>query len=117
MTDHATTIEALASIEHDQWVAWAKTIMQQEPIGIQRIARWNKYMVPYAELPEDVKEHDRVWARKILAAIEAGEVPGVALKTSDGTTCWKCEGCGRTRTGRGCMTCLEKERDRLMGEA
>lgn len=52
---------------------------------------------------------DRDTARGILADIRAGKIPGLALKTYDGTTCWQCEKCGKTRTGRGCMVCLEAE--------
>ena len=50
-----------------------------------------------------------------LDAIRAGKIPGIALKTYDGTTCWACEKCGKTRSGRGCMACLE--RDPLSREA
>ncbi len=50
-------------------------------------------------------------AAAILDAITAGKIPGLALKTYDGTTCWACEKCSKTRDGRGCMTCLASERD------
>ena len=52
---------------------------------------------------------DHGLADYILDAIAAGKIPGLALKTYDGTTCWHCEKCGKVRTGRGCMTCLERE--------
>lgn len=44
-------------------------------------------------------------ALAIASAIERGEVEGLALKTYDGTTCWHCDKCGRTRDGKGCRTC------------
>lgn len=59
-------IEALAELEHEQWVEWSRTIVQQELISAERRERWERYWVPYSELPEDVKEHDRVWARKVV---------------------------------------------------
>ena len=63
-------LERLAELEHEQWMAWAKRIMEAEPISEERQQRWQKYMVPYAELPEEVKEQDREWARKVLAVME-----------------------------------------------
>lgn len=65
-----TLIERLAELEHEQWMAWAKRIMETEPISEERRQRWQKYMVPYAELSEEVKEQDREWARKVLAIFE-----------------------------------------------
>ncbi len=47
--------------------------------------------------------------RVVLDAIRANKIPGIALKAYDGTTCWACEKCGKTRSGRGCMACLERE--------
>lgn len=63
-------VEVLAEVEHDQWVEWSKTIVQQEKISEERTERWARYWRPYAELSADVQEHDRVWARRALAALE-----------------------------------------------
>ena len=57
-------IEKLAELEHEQWIYWAKNIMDRENMSDETINRWYKSMVPYSELSEDTKEHDRVWARK-----------------------------------------------------
>lgn len=62
-------IEELAKLEHDQWMEWASTLMAKEQLSEARCERWQKFMVPYAELPEEVKEFDRVWARKSAAVI------------------------------------------------
>jgi hypothetical protein len=67
MTDVDRLIESLAEIEHEQWMAWASAIALNEAISPERLARWEKAMVPYADLPDDVKEQDREWARKVLA--------------------------------------------------
>lgn len=63
-------LEQLAELEHDQWWKWAKTLMEKENLSPDRIARWKKDMVPYAELPEDVKEYDRKWARRVLDILQ-----------------------------------------------
>ncbi len=62
-------LEKIAALEYEQWVAWARTLMT-ELISETRKQRWQKYMVPYDKLPEAVKEHDRVWARKVLELIQ-----------------------------------------------
>ncbi len=56
-------------------------------------------------------------APQIAAAIEEaiykGEIPCIAKQSHDGHSLWMCPKCKRTRDGRGCMTCLEVERDAL----
>jgi uncharacterized membrane protein len=57
-------VEAVAAIEHEQWTTWSKSVAAE--VSPERRARWEKYWVPYEELPEDVKELDRIWARKVI---------------------------------------------------
>ncbi|GAH42791.1 unnamed protein product [marine sediment metagenome] len=64
-------IEKLANLEHEQWIKWSKTISEQERISEERRVRWQKYFVPYSELTEEVKEYDRVWARKIVKLLKS----------------------------------------------
>lgn len=72
MVKDRTLLEKLAALEHQQWVEWATTVSESEPgISAARISRWQQYFVPYEELSEDVKEHDRVWARKVLEVINS----------------------------------------------
>jgi hypothetical protein len=59
-------VERVAEVEHEQWTAWSKAIAHE--VSPERRARWERYWVPYDDLPEDVKEQDRIWARKALAA-------------------------------------------------
>jgi hypothetical protein len=66
-------IESLAELEHEQWIQWASTIMQTEKISDGRIARWKDCFKPYAELSEEMKEHDRVWAKKALAILRKAQ--------------------------------------------
>lgn len=66
----ADLLETLADLEHQQWMDWANTLMAKEPnLTPERIERWKKCMVPYSELTEEMKEFDRIWARKILKAL------------------------------------------------
>ena len=60
-----TECEALASIEHDQWIAWSKDLASKETLSPERLARWRSLWVPYEELSEEMKEHDRRWARLV----------------------------------------------------
>jgi hypothetical protein len=62
-------LEALAALEHDQWVEWSKSIAKSEKLSPERMARWEKLWVPYDQLTEEQKEQDRVWARKVLDII------------------------------------------------
>ncbi len=62
-------VEKLAELEHEQWVHWSKALAMQESISEVRRKRWEKYWVPYSDLPEDVKESDRKWARRVLEII------------------------------------------------
>lgn len=71
MTGETSILERLASLEHEQWWRWALNLMQTEPnISAERIARWKESMVPYAQLTEENKDHDRIWARRVLAILE-----------------------------------------------
>ena len=60
-------LERLAELEHEQWVAWSRAVAAE--VSAARRRRWQECWVPYAELPEEVKELDREWARKVLAAL------------------------------------------------
>lgn len=64
-----TLLEKIAALEHEQWITWAKSILSTEEISNERADRWSKYFIPYEELSDDIKEHDRVWARKVLEII------------------------------------------------
>jgi hypothetical protein len=60
-------IEALAEIEHEQWMHWSQAVAPQVLTCIAE--NWQKSWVDYAELTEELKEADRVWARKVVALL------------------------------------------------
>lgn len=70
-------LEILASIEHDQWMDWAKSLMKGEELSKDRIERWEDFMVAYDKLDDSDKKPDRKYARKVLSAIKN------KLKTED----------------------------------
>ncbi|AYK07748.1 hypothetical protein [Brevibacillus laterosporus] len=64
-------IEKLADLEHEQWVKWSKSVAPE--VSLERRERWQAYWIPYSDLSEEVKEQDRIWARKVLEVIENGK--------------------------------------------
>lgn len=61
-------IEALAAIEHEQWSGWAEHMLANATAA--NVRRWRRQIAtPYAALSEAEKEKDRVFARKMLAAV------------------------------------------------
>ena len=60
-------LEALSDLEHQQWMKWAKSIIDSEPISEARKQRWLTMMVDYKDLPDNIQEYDREWARKVMA--------------------------------------------------
>jgi len=62
--------ERLAELEHEQWMYWAKNILKTEKISEERKRRWKQYFCDYKDLPEDIKDQDRIWADKVLEILE-----------------------------------------------
>ena len=59
-------IEILAEIEHVQWEEWSKDISSKESLSTERVERWKTYWKVYNELPHEVKEQDRKYAKIVL---------------------------------------------------
>jgi hypothetical protein len=57
-------VEALAKIEHDQWMHWSQAA--EADVSASTRAKWQDSWVGYDELPDELKEADRVWARKVV---------------------------------------------------
>ncbi len=60
-------IEALAELEHKQWQHWSKTAAHAVPHELR--AKWERSWRPYAELSDELKECDRVWARRVISLL------------------------------------------------
>lgn len=60
-------VEHLAALEHEQWMSWAMAVAPEVSQG--RRERWEQYFRPYGDLPDEVKELDRVWARRAIEAL------------------------------------------------
>jgi hypothetical protein len=63
-------IEKLADLEHKQWIKWSKSLVQKKQVPIERELRWKKLWIPYSALSEELKEQDRVWARKVIKILK-----------------------------------------------
>ncbi|WP_407376011.1 hypothetical protein [Methanobrevibacter sp.] len=86
-------LENLAELEHVQWCEWAKSIsidinellniieknkdldlsdedMKSIDSVKDKMNRWNDLFISYSDLSEDMKDKDRVYARKVLDAVE-----------------------------------------------
>lgn len=61
-------LEELAEIEHEQWMGWSKSVASE--VSEERQKRWKKLWVPYDKLSEEMKEEDRIFARKVLEKVE-----------------------------------------------
>jgi hypothetical protein len=61
--------EQLSEIEHNQWVEWSKEIAIKGNISNDRLKRWKLLWIPYENLSEDIKEQDRVYAKKLTSNI------------------------------------------------
>ena len=60
-------LERLAELEHEQWMHWSQSVAAE--VSAERRQRWQSCWVPYVDLPEEVKELDRQWARKVLETL------------------------------------------------
>lgn len=76
MLTSEVAVEAVARVEHEQWRAWAGSLIDSEPgLSPERIERWRALFVHYEELTHEMKDRDREWAKLALAAIVARLLP------------------------------------------
>jgi predicted YcjX-like family ATPase len=61
-------VEALAEIEHQQWLHWSKAVATE--VADTTRQKWQRSWVDYAELTDDLKDADRVWAREVVTLLQ-----------------------------------------------
>ena len=66
--------EALAELEHIQWMAWSKHLAQSERLSADRVATWETMWRPYSELTEEQKDQDREWADRVLNIVRSAAI-------------------------------------------
>lgn len=59
-------LEALAELEHEQWLKWSMELADLEDLSAPRKKRWLECWKPYSELTEEQKYFDRIWAEQVL---------------------------------------------------
>lgn len=70
----AGLVEELAELEHDQWMRIRKSTFDKAvalengayTINPVQARDWKNMLIPYGELTEELKEYDRIEARKVL---------------------------------------------------
>ncbi len=60
-------LERLAAVEHEQWIHWSQAVAAE--VSVERRQLWQACWAPYEDLPEEMKELDRFWARRALEAM------------------------------------------------
>ncbi len=63
-------IEVLANLKHFQWFEWSKKQAMSKNVSEEIAQSWRKHWILYEELPEDVKDQYRAYAKKIVARLE-----------------------------------------------
>lgn len=66
-------LEDISSLVHEQWWDFAEKIAPE--IDPEHAKAWEKLFVPYDELPEEEKEKDRVFAKRIVFRLQNREAP------------------------------------------
>ena len=78
-------VESLAEACHDQWQHWSTAIHLSEKLSAKRIRRWKKECwKPYEELSEDMKEFDRLYARRIIKVLRKHALSDKQKREEDG---------------------------------
>lgn len=69
--DKKGLMDALARLEHSQWMEWSKAIAENESLSLNRMRRWQgELWKPYDDLTEDQKRQDQEYARKVMEIVD-----------------------------------------------
>jgi hypothetical protein len=102
-------VELIAALEHEQWETWAKHILQTENLSQERKDRWFTMFGPYELLPEELKDADRQWAKRVIHLIS-----GLGVQTTPSYFLYKPEieiqdVCYHAHKREYCDNCFEVE--------
>jgi len=61
--------ELLSELEHEQWITWSQSIAKTENLSPERVERWQRLWIPYDQLSESDKDHDRKWADRVMKIV------------------------------------------------
>lgn len=67
-------VERLAAVEHQQWSDLMKYLLDNVEFfqSLEKVTNWVRLMrTPYSELSDKEKESDRLFARRVINALEA----------------------------------------------
>ena len=64
--DQQMLLQKLSVLEHEQWTSWAKKILETENISEETRAKWASYFVDFQDLPAEIQNLDRDFAKKSL---------------------------------------------------
>lgn len=84
-------LEKLASLEHEQWCNWSRSIAKEIESLIEickenscendttkrleeKLDNWSKLWIPYDELSEEMKDLDREYALKVISELESADL-------------------------------------------
>ena len=79
-------VEALSDLEHVQWMHWSKNVAYTLELALDAIEHnhselakllikdklvgWKENWKPYSDLPDNIQEFDRIWARKAIGIVQ-----------------------------------------------
>ena len=54
-------------VEHEQWMHWSQAVAVD--VADATRVKWQRWRVDYSKLTDDLKEADRVWARRVVTLL------------------------------------------------
>ena len=70
MIESKELLEKLSDLEHEQWMHWSKSIVNNERISEDRMDKFAGLWINYSKLKEEDKEKDRKFARLVIKELK-----------------------------------------------
>ena len=84
MKDDEEILELVASLEHEQWMAWTKLLVKDGKVSDDIALSWQKEWVSYHDLSERGKDAHREWAGFVLEVVKAAKQENLIMKVECG---------------------------------